>query len=130
MKRVEHPPLARLIEEEASRCLYCGFCEALCPTRPLGLHRGYGPRGRVNIALMIARGEVGFSQATVESLYTCLLCGACELKCPAKIRIVDVIRAGRALYADRAGRYSRGGSQTGTGAFLGKSVTVGVSESA
>ena len=87
------------ILSEASRCMFCGFCEALCPTLPLGPHRGYGPRGRVNIALGLARGNFKFSREAINSLYSCLLCEACHLKCPASLDIVGVIRAARALYS-------------------------------
>ncbi|MEB3774819.1 MAG: (Fe-S)-binding protein [Desulfurococcales archaeon] len=75
--------------------MYCGFCEPVCPTLQ-GIHRGYGPRGRVNLALMLARD--GYSSKLVEeSLYTCLLCGACMEVCPARIDIVGVVRASRTV---------------------------------
>ena len=90
--------LREWVEREAGRCIYCGFCEPVCPTRLFG-HRGYGPRGRVNLALMVARGEAGASGEVVESLYTCLLCRACHEKCPAKIDIAGVVRGARALLA-------------------------------
>jgi len=88
------------IIEEASRCFYCGFCEALCPTLPLGVHRGYGPRGRVRIALYIARH--GFTLEAVKAVYSCLLCAACTLKCPANIDIPALVRAARTLYIQRS----------------------------
>lgn len=89
-----------LILREASRCMYCGFCEAVCPTRPLGPHRGYGPRGRLLLSLLAARGEQ-VDDALVESLYTCLLCAACNTKCPAGIDIAGTIRRARSLLAPR-----------------------------
>ncbi|MEB3764608.1 MAG: (Fe-S)-binding protein [Desulfurococcales archaeon] len=92
-------PRAEIIET-AGKCLYCGFCEALCPTRPLGPHRGYGPRGRVNIAYMLAKGEIVASSHVVESLYSCLLCRACELKCPIALPIAEIIRNARGLIAE------------------------------
>lgn len=83
---------------EASRCIYCGFCEPVCPTLPPGRHRGYGPRGRVNIARMIAL-EGRATREDELSIYSCLLCGACNEVCPARIDIVGVVRAARALMA-------------------------------
>ncbi len=85
------------LEREAGKCIFCGFCESVCPTLELAPHRGWGPRGRVNLALMLARGEAGPSREVVESLYTCLLCRACHLKCPAGIDIVGVVRGARSL---------------------------------
>ncbi|MCE4611779.1 MAG: (Fe-S)-binding protein [Desulfurococcales archaeon] len=75
--------------------MYCGFCEPVCPTLPLGRHRGYGPRGRVNLARMVALD--GPTDGDYESLYTCLLCAACHTACPARIDIVGVVRAARSL---------------------------------
>ena len=89
--------LRRRIVEEASRCMYCGFCEAVCPTRPLGPHRGYGPRGRLLIAKRLAEGSLELTPAAVESIYTCLVCAACNTKCPAGIDIAGAIRAARAV---------------------------------
>ncbi|MFN4046242.1 MAG: 4Fe-4S dicluster domain-containing protein [Acidilobaceae archaeon] len=81
---------------EAEKCVYCGFCEPLCPTLYPGGHRGYGPRGRVNIALNVLRNGKPAGEA-LKSMYSCLLCGACSLVCPAKIDVVGVVRAFRAL---------------------------------
>jgi len=84
--------------EEAGKCMFCGFCEPACPTLPLGPHRGYGPRGRLAIAAMVAGGLI--SDGALESLYTCLLCGACNEACPAGIDIVAAIREARAAAAE------------------------------
>ncbi|MEB3860750.1 MAG: (Fe-S)-binding protein [Desulfurococcales archaeon] len=75
--------------------MFCGFCEPVCPTLP-GEHRGYGPRGRVNLSLILAR-DGYTSRELEESIYTCLLCGACMEVCPSKIDIVGVVRASRSL---------------------------------
>jgi len=99
---VDRETLRAWVEREAGKCMYCGFCEAPCPTRPLGPHRGYGPRGRVLLALLVARGEAGASDHVVESLYTCLLCRACHERCPAGVDIAGVVRgARRLLWGDR-----------------------------
>ncbi len=100
MKYLDDPlKLRAYIRAETGKCMFCGFCEALCPTLVLGPHRGYGPRGRINLARLIANGEVSYSTELAESVFSCLLCEACHLKCPGGIDIVGVVRATRALYA-------------------------------
>ncbi|MGC9209893.1 MAG: 4Fe-4S dicluster domain-containing protein [Acidilobus sp.] len=77
---------------EADKCVYCGFCESVCPTVVFGPHRGYGPRGRVTIIRNILRSEATLSDEAVSSLYSCLLCNACSTVCPARIRVGDLVR--------------------------------------
>jgi len=89
---------ARTIIREAEKCIYCGFCEAVCPTLPLGPHRGYGPRGRLSLAAMLARERRGGAEAAA-AIYSCLTCGACTEKCPAGILVADIVKAVRRLYA-------------------------------
>ncbi len=97
------------ISKTAGRCIYCGFCESVCPTRPLGPHRGYGPRGRVAIARLVAEDITPLSSTVIESVYTCLLCAACETKCPVGLPIADIIRATRRLYTLEADFLARKG---------------------
>lgn len=87
----------RLLLEEANKCVYCGFCESVCPTLPLGPHRGYGPRGRVTLLKeWLADGSAPSAEA-LSSFYSCLLCNACSVVCPAHIRVGDLMRDARAL---------------------------------
>ncbi len=83
--------------EEASKCLYCGFCEAVCPTLPHGPHRGYGPRGRVTIVYRLLSGKP-VTEETVASLFSCLGCRACTLRCPVSIDVAELVRVARSLY--------------------------------
>jgi len=82
---------------EAQRCLYCGFCEAVCPTLPHGVHRGYGPRGRVAIALQLLAGEAPVSGEALASIFSCLMCRACTIKCPISVDVAGIVRAVRVL---------------------------------
>ncbi len=81
---------------EAAKCMYCGFCEAACPTLEHGPHRAYGPRGRVYLSRMaLETGRLGGEGAA--GVYTCLLCAACVPRCPAGIDIPGLVRAVRSL---------------------------------
>ncbi|HIQ23526.1 MAG TPA: (Fe-S)-binding protein [Pyrodictium delaneyi] len=83
---------------EAQRCLYCGFCEAVCPTLLYGAHRGYGPRGRVSIALQLLAGKAPVSEEALASIYSCLMCRACTTKCPVSVNVAEIVRIIRILH--------------------------------
>ncbi|ADL18841.1 predicted Fe-S oxidoreductase [Acidilobus saccharovorans 345-15] len=82
---------------EANKCVYCGFCESVCPTQPFGPHRGYGPRGRVTLLRELLEGRASLSDEVLSSFYSCLLCNACSTVCPARIRVGDLMRMARAM---------------------------------
>ncbi|MCE4614393.1 MAG: (Fe-S)-binding protein [Desulfurococcales archaeon] len=84
------------ILEETGKCLYCGFCEAVCPTLPFGPHRGYGPRGRVYLAREIASTGKASGEA-LSSIFSCLTCGACTIKCPTRISVAGLVKKMRSL---------------------------------
>ncbi|MGC9134935.1 4Fe-4S dicluster domain-containing protein [Caldisphaera sp.] len=85
-----------MLFDEVNRCMYCGFCESVCPTISLGPHRGYGPRGRVNLIKEILKNNT-ITEEVLSSIYSCLLCNACNLVCPAKIDIGRAVREVRAI---------------------------------
>ncbi len=87
------------VAAEAAKCSYCGFCEAACPTLRVLKVRSAGPRGRVALAAMAAEGIL--TPGLLEGLESCLLCGACLSYCPARVDVVELVRAARALIASR-----------------------------
>lgn len=39
--------------------------------------------------------DIEYSDSILEKLFQCTLCGQCELNCPAKVKILDVVKATR-----------------------------------
>jgi heterodisulfide reductase subunit C len=76
----------------ASACINCGSCTALCP---LGID--LLPRKLFRYTLMGAREKV---LDNAESIYSCLLCKMCEENCPADVHIAHNVRALR-VYINR-----------------------------
>ncbi|HSS04915.1 MAG TPA: FAD-binding and (Fe-S)-binding domain-containing protein [Solirubrobacterales bacterium] len=73
------------IEESATTCVECGFCEPVCPSRNLTTT----PRQRIVLRREMARQPVGsplqralLEEYEYDSLDTCAADGACRLACP------------------------------------------------
>ena len=76
----------------ASACMNCGVCTAICP---MGLD--HLPREIFRYVLLGMKDEVLGHQETV---FSCLLCKLCEVNCPAGVHITENVRALR-HYFDR-----------------------------
>jgi D-lactate dehydrogenase len=89
------------IEETATTCVECGFCEPVCPSRDLTTT----PRQRIVLRREIARQPNGSAVQTAlleelgyEALDTCAADGSCQLACPVGIdtgALVKELRAER-----------------------------------
>ncbi len=99
--------LTQTLAELASRCVRCGFCNPTCSTAQVldGLE-SRSARGRVTLIRAMVEGRDLRPGEVLDRLYTCVLCGACELACPAGLPVPDMIIYGRAL-AIKMGLVSR-----------------------
>jgi D-lactate dehydrogenase len=89
------------IEESATACVECGFCEPVCPSRDLTTT----PRQRIVLRREIARQPNGspvqralLDELGYEALDTCAADGSCQLVCPVGIdtgRLVKELRSER-----------------------------------
>jgi len=77
----------RKLSEEfnASACINCGTCTALCP-----MEIDLLPRRLFRYALMGIEDKV---IENTENIYSCLLCKMCEDNCPAGVHIAENVRA-------------------------------------
>lgn len=92
------------IEAEVDRCVECGYCEPVCPSRDLTLT----PRGRIVLRREIARADEAGDAALAAELreaerydseQTCAVDGMCATACPVGINTGDLVRR---LRAERA----------------------------
>jgi D-lactate dehydrogenase len=89
------------IEESATTCVECGFCEPVCPSRNLTTT----PRQRIVLRREMARQPAGspvqealLEEFAYEALDTCAADGSCQLACPVGIdtgKLVKEIRQQR-----------------------------------
>ncbi len=89
--------LAETIETEVDRCVECGYCEPVCPSKDLTLT----PRQRIVTRRAIARADAaGDSQlvADLERAFdydgvdTCAADGMCQTACPVLINTGDLVK--------------------------------------
>ena len=98
---VQHLKVARPVEEEVDRCVECGYCEPVCPSKDLTLT----PRQRIVLRRELADAEVAGDLELVRSLEadyryegvdTCAVDGMCQTACPVDINTGDLVRRLRA----------------------------------
>lgn len=72
--------------EEIDRCIQCGTCSSSCP---MSVYMDYPPRK------IIAMVKNGFKEEALRSftIWLCSSCYTCQVRCPAKIKITDVMYA-------------------------------------
>jgi D-lactate dehydrogenase len=96
------------IEPEATKCIECGFCEPVCPSRNVTTT----PRQRIVVRREMARQPVGspvlnalLEQYEYDGIETCAADGSCMRACPVAIDTGALIkRFRRAQHGERADR--------------------------
>ncbi|MHB0884355.1 MAG: 4Fe-4S dicluster domain-containing protein [Bacillota bacterium] len=72
-------------EFNASACMNCGVCSAVCP---MGIE--LLPRKLFRYVLLGMEDQV---KENTETIYSCLLCKMCEVNCPAGVHIAENVRS-------------------------------------
>lgn len=77
--------MSKLENFNASACMNCGVCSAVCP---MGIE--LLPRKLFRYVLLGIENKV---LDNAETIYSCFLCKMCEINCPAGVRIADNVRS-------------------------------------
>lgn len=98
---VRHVKSVPAVEPEVDRCVECGYCEPVCPSRDLTTT----PRERIVLRREMARAEAAGDAALLgelrrdyryEAVETCAVDGMCQTACPVLINTGDLVRRLRA----------------------------------
>ena len=102
------------VEDEVDRCVECGYCEPVCPSRNLTLT----PRQRIVLRRELAHAESAGDEDLVrdldrdyryDGLDTCAVDGMCQTACPVLINTGDLVKR---LRAEQVGKLKRAGWKT------------------
>lgn len=103
---LRHLKVMPQVEPEVDRCVECGYCETVCPSKDLTTT----PRQRIalrrEIAAAAAAGDGGLLRELTrdydyEAIDTCAVDGMCATVCPVLINTGDLVKR---LRAERSGR--------------------------
>lgn len=129
---LRHLKSALPVEPEVDRCVECGYCEPVCPSRDLTTT----PRQRIVLRRAIARAAQDGDTDLVEELQrdydhdavqTCAVDGMCQTACPVLINTGDLVKRLRGAGHGRLGQGAWAGAATHWGAAtraVGAALTV------
>lgn len=95
------------VESEVDRCVECGYCEPVCPSRDVTLT----PRQRIALRREMATANAALRRELerdyqYEGVDTCAVDGMCATACPVLINTGDLVKR---LRTEQAGRVSSAG---------------------
>ncbi len=108
---LQHLKAAPTVEDEVDRCVECGYCEPVCPSKDLTTT----PRQRIVLRRETERARLAGDVELVaeldreyqyDAVDTCAVDGMCQTACPVLINTGDLVKR---LRKDQAGRLAKQG---------------------
>jgi len=89
------------VDNEFLACIQCGFCRAGCPVFAQTQMESFNAKGYVTLAFGLYDGSLQPSKELADKFYHCTTCMNCKAKCPAGIKIPNIVQAARARLASK-----------------------------
>ena len=84
------------IQDELSKCMKCGNCQAVCPIYKETRREVGVARGKISLVQSLLSGELDMTEGLADRLSLCTTCMACNANCPCGVRFDKIILAARA----------------------------------
>ena len=91
MSKIEAENAAWEIIDIVDKCIECGMCKSLCPVFKIIREESISPRGKAKMLKKEIYDKI---------VYECSLCKACEVKCPANVKLCDAFRKARLVLVE------------------------------
>jgi Fe-S oxidoreductase len=91
MSKIEAENAAWEIRDIVDKCIECGMCKSLCPVFKIIREESISPRGKAKMLKKEIYDKI---------VYECSLCKACEVKCPANVKLCDAFRKARLVLVE------------------------------
>lgn len=85
----------RNLYDAVSQCNRCGYCATVCPTHMETGRETLSGRGRNQAVRLLIEEKLKKIHEAEESIFTCLLCGACTSTCYARVPTADIMLEAR-----------------------------------
>ncbi len=125
---ITHLKVTPTVESEVDRCVECGYCEPVCPSKDLTTT----PRQRIVLRREMRRAATNGDDALVAELEqeyeydavdTCAVDGMCQTACPVLINTGDLVKR---LRAEGAGKVAAKGWETAARHWAGTTRAASV----
>jgi glycolate oxidase iron-sulfur subunit len=88
------------LKNQLKKCVRCGQCRAVCPIFDELRIESAAPRGKVFLAELLQKKEIGPTDEVAKHLNKCLMCEACYVECPSKIPVHKYVALARTYVAN------------------------------
>ena len=88
------PSTKKILDEiynDLIRCTQCNLCILGCPLFMGSRYDHFSPRAIILLTKDYIEGKIGIDSFLSFLIYMCNLCGNCDVRCPSRIKITNIV---------------------------------------